>query len=75
MWTAMIGHNQLGEPVRQEVVEGFSMVVRHFVDAIKHLSELRLVAVEGSPPSARLWAIILRALARPVGSFNLTIYT
>ncbi len=54
----MIGHNQLSEPARQEVSEGLSMVVRHFIDAIKHLSELRLVAVEGSSPTARLWTII-----------------
>lgn len=54
----MIGHNQRGEPVQQEVSEGLSTVVRHFVDAIKHLSELCLVAVEGSSPTARLWTII-----------------
>ncbi len=54
----MIGHNQLGEPAQQEVSEGLSTVVRHFVDVIKHLSELRLVVVEGSPPTARLWTII-----------------
>jgi len=46
MWTPMIGHNQLGEPAQQEVSEGLSTVVRHFVDAIKRLAELRLVAVD-----------------------------
>ncbi len=54
----MIGSSQLDESAQRSMPDGVSTVVQYFVDAIKHLPELYLVALENVPPHARLWVVI-----------------